>query len=111
MLKHLILLCLIAITFSCVDKEVSEVPPADVLDKNQMAEVMADLSLAEAVISIKTIQNPAFNTDSLVKFNVFKQHSISQKQFESSMAFYSAHPKEFKEVYDLVLKKIEGMKK
>lgn len=111
MLKQFLLLCISVIVFSCADKDVKEAVPADVLDKNTMAEVMADLSLAEAVISIKTIQNPAFNTDSLVKFNIFKQHSITQKQFDSSMTYYSAHPNEFKEVYDLVLKKIEGIKK
>ncbi len=110
MLKHLLLLCLIIIAFSCGNNE-TEVAPAGLLDKNQMAEVMADLSLAEAVINIKTIQNPAFSTDSLVKFNIFKQHSISRKQFEESIAYYSQHPKEFKEVSDLALKKIEGMKK
>ncbi|MDP2385144.1 MAG: DUF4296 domain-containing protein [Bacteroidota bacterium] len=111
MFKNLLLVGLVAMVFSCTNKEIEEAPPADLLDKNRMADVMADLSLAEAVISIKTIQNPAFNTDSLVKFNVFKQNSITRKQYESNIQYYSAHPKEFKEVYDLVLKKIEGIKK
>ena len=111
MFKHLVLVGLMAMVFSCTNKEVETAPPADLLDKNRMADVMADLSLAEAVINIKTIQNPAFNTDSLVKFNVFRQNSITCKQYESSLAYYSAHPKDFKEVYDMVLKKIEGIKK
>ena len=111
MFKYVLIFCISVIAFACTGTDAESAPPADLLDKNSMAEVMTDLSLAEAVINIKTIQNPAFNSDSLVKFNIFKQHSITRQQYESSIKYYSAHPAEFKEVYDMVLKKIEGIKK
>ncbi|HEY1037816.1 MAG TPA: DUF4296 domain-containing protein [Bacteroidia bacterium] len=92
-------------------KEVELPPPADLLDKPVMAAVMTDLALAESVITLKTIQEPAFNPDSTVKFNVFKQHNISRKQYENNILWYSQHPKDFKEVYDIVAKTLEDMNK
>lgn len=111
MLKKVALLFMILAFATCGNKETGLAPPADLLNKNAMAEVMKDIGMAEAVINMKTMQNPAFTADSLVKFNIFKQHNITRKQFESNIHYYSAHPKEFKEVYDIVVKKLEAMNK
>jgi PIN domain nuclease of toxin-antitoxin system len=110
MLKNSIIVFVMLFLFSCGSEEVASLP-TNILDKNKMAEVMTDLSLAESIISIKQVQSPAMNVDSLIKFNIFKQHNISKKQYEDNIDYYSAHPVEFKEVYDLVAKRIEGIKK
>lgn len=73
-----------------------------------MATVLTDLSLMEAAVNAQT--NPGTNPDSTIKFNLYKQHMISREQYESSLKYYSSHPSEFKEVYDIVLKNLNQQK-
>ncbi len=107
----LVYCCLFVVLLSCSDKSKKDTP-ADLLPKEAMAIVMADLSLAESVINMNMAAKAAEqNTDTTRRFNVYKEHNISRSQYESSLRYYSAHPDEFKQVYELVVKKLEQMKK
>jgi hypothetical protein len=99
----LLLTCLLA----CSPKEE---PAPEHLDKQKMSEVMADMALMEAAISQKTGIDPARNIDSSSRFNIYKQHNISRGLYDSSMKYYSARPVEFKEVYDLVVTRLDNMR-
>ena len=111
MLKKIFIVFIALAALSCSENKQETTLPADILDKNKMAEIMTDLGLADAVINLKTVKNPALNPDSLVKFNIFKEHNITRKQYENNISYYSAHPVEFKEIYDMVAKKLEDMGK
>lgn len=95
---------------SCIPKNQEIEKPADLLDKNKMAAVLTDITLMEAAANIKTQQNPSIKVDSVLKFNVYKQHLITRTQYESSLKYYSAKPSEFREVYEIVLQKINSSK-
>jgi len=84
--------------------------PTDLLDKNKMSAVLTDITLMEAAANIQVAQNANAPIEENIKFNVYKQHMISRKQFETSLKYYSANAKEFKEVYDIVLQNLNKRK-
>ncbi|MFL5754523.1 MAG: DUF4296 domain-containing protein [Bacteroidia bacterium] len=95
------------ITVSCSQPEVIVQVPKDVLPKEKMAAVLCDLSVMEAGINVSRF-NAANATDSL-RFNIYRQHNISRRDYDSSIAFYSRHPEEFKKVYELVIEKLSRL--
>lgn len=99
------------LVFVSCNKEAEKVEkPSDLLDKNKMAAVLTDISLMEAAANFQATQNTAANLEENLKFNVYKQHMISRKQYESSLKYYSSNAKEFKEVYDIVLQNLNKQK-
>jgi hypothetical protein len=84
--------------------------PVDLLDKNKMAAMLTDITLMEAAANVQVKQNVNAKIEENLKFNIYKQHMISRKQYESSLKYYSANAKEFKEVYDIVLQNLSKQK-
>lgn len=111
MLKLVSFVLFVGLLFvSCGEGNKTTQKPADLLDKSKMAAVLTDITLMEAAANVKANQNTAINSDDDLKFNVYKQHMISRKQYESSLKYYSANGKEFKEVYDIVLQNLNKQK-
>jgi hypothetical protein len=106
MLKRVPVILLLTCLLACSKEE----PVPEHMDKQKMSEVMTDLTLIEAAISAKTGTDPNRNIDSNSRFNIYKQHNISRAFYDSSLSYYSKRPKEFKEVYDLVLERLDKMK-
>lgn len=97
--------------FVSCNKDVEQIEkPKDLLDKNKMAAVLTDISLMEAAANVQLTQNANANIEEGLKFNIYKQHSISRKQYESSLKYYSANTAEFKEIYDIVLQNLNKQK-
>ncbi|MBK6833216.1 MAG: DUF4296 domain-containing protein [Bacteroidetes bacterium] len=84
--------------------------PSDLLDKNKMAAILTDISLMEAAANIQVTQNANAPIEENLKFNIYKQHLITRAQYETSLKYYSANAKEFKEVYDIVLQNLNKQK-
>src|ERR1700741_1739111 len=102
--RGITVLVLILATFSCSAPAVPEIPK-DILDKDKMAAGLTDLSIMEASINVSHFNAGNKETDSL-RFNIYKQHNITRAAYDSSIAFYSKHPEEFKEIYDAVVEKL-----
>ena len=88
----------------CKDKTV--VIPADILTKNEMVPLLADIHLAQATITI-------FEYTDTVKFSVkdyqraiLKKRNISEKKFEASLKFYSDHPELLVGIYEEVVNEL-----
>lgn len=103
----LIIACLLF--FSCADKKTVTLP-ANILQKQKMAEVMLDINLLEATMSLNitnvdkvSVGNPTPD------FNVLKKNNISKKQFDESFYFYSQHPDLLNEIYQIVLNDLSKM--
>ncbi len=97
------------VLFACSGDKKVNIPPA-VLPKQKMAEVMLDVHLLEAAMSLNaynadrvTTQNPA------PLFDVFTKHKITKKRYNESFEFYSQHPDLLAEVYQLVLDNLSKM--
>jgi hypothetical protein len=106
MFKRLTAIILLSCLLSCSKEE----PVPEHMDKQKMSEVMTDLTLMEAALSAKTGIDPTRTIDSNSCFNIYRQHNISRAFYDSSLSYYSKRPKEFKEVYDLVVEKLNKMK-
>ena len=81
------------------------------ISENDMAELLADIHEANAVIEI----NPtAYNNDSLkkeLKQSVFIRHNTTQEQFDTSLLWYGHNLDIYTEVYDNVIEILEERQK
>jgi hypothetical protein len=76
------------------------IPPADILPKEKMTMVLADIHLAESAVSTHE-----WNRDTSIyvyrelEKQVFEKHGISKADFLKSYQWYSEHVKAYKELY------------
>jgi len=92
---------------SCNVKSVnSEVLPPNILSEDQLAEVLADYALAESAanLNIKNVGLPTMDT--VYAFDPLKFRGIRAAQYDSSLHYYSLHPKLYKSVYEKTLTKL-----
>lgn len=78
-----------------------------VLDKEEMASLMADMHIAEAVVDMN---NSAFPTDSsrqALKQSIYAAHGVTSEQVDSSYVWYGYHIEDYMEVYDRTIEIIE----
>lgn len=99
-----ILLCALCCFSACT------VRPRKVLSKRQMTEVLYDLHRADGIL-----QAAGYNygkDEELAKYyqQVLDRHGITQAQFDSSLVWYTAHPKQFKIVYPKVVERLKAEK-
>lgn len=87
-----------------VEQEVT--PPAGILSHDRMIEVLTDSYLAESATGLNVLAVRGDKFDSAYVFNAFKDNGITKPQFDSSLAFYSRHPKTLKSIYEKVLEKL-----
>lgn len=80
---------------SCAPKNENP-PPSDLIDEKEMASVITDLTLSEAVLSGQPLAE--FN-DTLKKINVLKEHHLNNERFLSSFKYYTENPKILKAIY------------
>ena len=91
----LVLLTSYLVLSSCAPKNENP-PPPDLIDEKEMASVITDLTLSEAVLSGQPLAE--FN-DTLRKINVLKEHNLNNERFLSSFKYYTENPKILKAIY------------
>ena len=75
----------------------------DILDKDAMAIVLADVQLIESSLKVNTKDNH-LKSDSVNLYSaIFEEHQIDREIFKKNMNYYSIHPELMEEVYDKVL--------
>jgi len=100
-LINLLLVFSMLVLQSCGNEEISI--PEDVIDKERMAEILADVQLVESTIIVRG-DDEKLQNDSLDFYGeVYKRHNIKPGQFERSMKFYSLHPSILEEIYSEVI--------
>lgn len=80
--------------------------PVGVMSRKKMAEVLADVHIAEAI----TGQTYAYNDFSSKRAcfeKVFEKHDITRDEFNHSVDWYARHPRIYSEVYEETVKLIE----
>ena len=104
LIKLFIVSCLF---FSCKPTaEIEETTPSSVLSEEQMIIILTDAYLAEGASGINVKSIPGEKFDSTYLFNPLKDNNIDKIQFDSSLAYYTRHPKKLKIIYDKVLDKL-----
>jgi hypothetical protein len=96
--------------FSCNEEEKEVKIPDNVLDKEKFSDLLVDFTLAESAASINILglQRPG-QMDTAYAFNPLIDNNVKRKTYDTTIYFYSRHPKEFKEVYEMVLEKLSKM--
>lgn len=104
LIKLLVVSCLL---FSCKPANEEDQPvPENLLSEEQLIQVLTDTYLAESAsgINVKAVTGEKF--DSAYIFNPLKDNQISKGKFDSTMVFYTKHPKKLKIIYEKVLDKL-----
>ena len=93
--------------FACGPKnDDNDTVPENLLTEEQLINILTDAYLAEGAsgINIKNVSGEKF--DSTYLFNPLKEHNVDKLKFDSTMVYYTRHPKKFKVIYDKVLDKL-----
>lgn len=94
---------------SCESKDTDIVIPNNILPEEQFIKVLTECYLADGAsgINIKNVSGQKF--DSTYFFNPLSDNQISKPLFDSTVSFYTKHPKAFKIIYDKVLVRLSQM--
>lgn len=104
----LLLLVLFAACSNPDDVAVS--PPAHLLSADQFTEILVDYALAESVsnLNLKSVTPAQFDT--VYAFNPLRTRGVRKGQFDSTVMFYSAHPRSYRIIYDTVLSRLNTLR-
>jgi len=99
---HLCASALLAFTFSGCNKT-----PEGVLQQEDMAQLMADIHLGEAMIDFNYTTYPNDSTRKMLKQSIFAAHNVSAEQVDTSFVWYGNHIEEYIKVYDRTIEIIQ----
>lgn len=93
----------------CSDKEDRVKIPDNVLSEEKYIKLLVDFSLAESAgnLNVKNLSGVTF--DSAYAFNPLKENNISRAQYDTTIAFYSKHPRLYKKIFEEVLTTLSKM--
>jgi hypothetical protein len=97
----LLLLFVLGLT-ACNSKEESR--PADIIPREKMVSIIADIHMAEGIISAREYTKDS----SLLLFTelenqMLTKYGVTQKEFRDSYNWYTSHVEEYKELYTIVV--------
>lgn len=84
--------------------------PDNVMSKDKMADVMADMYVAESVTDVNRTKYYTAGNDSLrkvLKQSILQRHGITQELLDSSLMYYGRNLDKYVEVHDLIVEKLE----
>lgn len=103
-MKKLLIVCFsLSLLYACTPSE--EKAPENLIKREQLIPLLADLQYAEAIIQLKNLSY----TDSTKAIAyghykyVLEKHKVSAEQFTETFDWYKSHPKEMSELYKEVL--------
>ncbi|MBK7964641.1 MAG: DUF4296 domain-containing protein [Bacteroidetes bacterium] len=94
---------ILSVFISCSKKEVKI--PADVIPRDTMIVILAEIHLAEATIQVLNVDvNDSTKIASFGLYRyIFSKHNISQDLFKKSFDYYRSEPAYFHTMYDEVI--------
>lgn len=82
--------------------------PNNVIDSDKMEDLLIDIHKAEAYMeSNKYIAHNKAAQDS-IKNKIYAKHNVTKAEFDSSMIWYGANLKEYIEIYDNVINRLQS---
>lgn len=81
--------------------------PGGVLDKDEMASLLADIHKGEAAIDVNLTQLSSDSMKRVVRQSVYDAHHVTQEDVDSSLRYYGHHIEDYLEVYDKVIAQLE----
>jgi len=101
--------CLVLLLITmCACSQQKTSPPANLLTKEKMIEILPDVHLAEA--SIQTMNSRDRDSIGRVYFtHIFRIHEVDEAAFYNSMEYYTHEPTALEEIYIKVEEKLKSM--
>lgn len=123
---------LLLFALGCSTAEGPQLPPEpdDLIEREKLVKVLADVHLLEAGLGMRSpvtaprplrpsdiknsnqpvspIPTPG-STPQLAYYDIFKQHGVTWKQYESSMNWYAAQPDVLDEIYEQVVEELSAL--
>ena len=79
-------------------------PGKDLVPPETLVPVLIDMHLVYALQTRTIIRNLARDVDSIDAYSyIYDKYDITRVEFDSTIAWYSRHPKRFTEIYDQVI--------
>lgn len=80
------------------------------VQENKLVKILADIHIADAVSFSSDYKNSFRRTDSVTYYeSILRKYNITRRQFDSTIAWYSANPVEYDKVYEKVLNRLNRM--
>jgi hypothetical protein len=85
-------------------------PGKDLIPPEKLVPVLVDMHLVYALQSSAMIRNIGREVDSIDNYGyIYDKYDITKVQFDSTIAWYSRHPKIFTDIYDQVVMELSRM--
>lgn len=108
--KSIYYLLFLFFLFSCKpDKEEDETVPSNIINDSLFTKVLTDFYLCEGAMGINIKNAPDIKHDSIYRFNPLKENHITRAMFDSSLFYYTSHPKKLKLIQERVLENLSQM--
>ena len=79
-------------------------PDRDLMERDELVPLLIDLHLVYAIQSTTDFRELSRKVDSVDTYSyIFEKYGIQKVVFDSTIAWYSRHPKHFTEIYDEVV--------
>ena len=93
---------------ACGEEQKQVAIPDNILPKEKMSQIIADIHIAEAEANLRTL--PDSSSKETISFQkIFEKDSITKQQYEESLSFYIDNPELLNEVYEEVLNDLSKM--
>ncbi|MFN0187458.1 MAG: DUF4296 domain-containing protein [Bacteroidia bacterium] len=102
-MKKIGIVLMLSLFFGCSKKQVEV--PSDVISRDTMIVVLAEIHLAEASIQVLNVEvKDSLRAVSFGLYNyIFSKHNITQELFKKSFDYYRSEPAYFHAMYDEVI--------
>lgn len=93
--------------FACAPVSEKEKRPAEIIPEEEMAGILTDLHLAEALVTATPHQGDT-NTQRLIDSyaTIYLKHHTDEKSFKTSYDYYTHHPVLLDSVYSEVINRL-----
>lgn len=85
--------------------------PKGILHSWEMRELLVDLHKTEAMLQVHNYRNGYEEQRAFYYAEVLEKHGVTQAEFDSSLVWYTAHPKLFDKIYPKVLAQLQEEQK
>lgn len=102
LLSHISLALLLLLLLVSCDRA-----PRGVLSVNEMADLIADMQLADAYIDTHSSDFDSDSSKLVIKQSIFKKHGITQRDYDSSMVWYAHNMEDYAKAYDKAVGKLK----
>ncbi|MBP1644890.1 MAG: hypothetical protein H6Q16_465 [Bacteroidetes bacterium] len=105
-MKKVLLIIVLFSFLSCSKKETTN---KDIIPKENLSEIIADIQKAQALVNLKKDSNMTVRNLRLTDYNkeILKKHNVSEDKYNKSIDFYSSNQKEFSILLEMVSKKLK----